>query len=445
MVFAGLSFLVFVFPLVTVLHQFLPPKYRNLLLISASLFFYAWGDVSYIPLLLFISIINFYLGILIQKRKHAKILLLLGIILDIGILAYYKYFAFFMQQFGFPLNYEIRLPLGISFFTFQTVSYIIDIYRKDVDADQNLLDYLTYILMFPQLIAGPIVRYSDIAVELKDRKLNSSQMELGMAQFTAGLAAKVLIANTLAIVFEQANSYSSSFASLVVVLSIGMQYYFDFAGYSLMAIGMGNMLGFHFPVNFNLPYSAHSATTFWRRWHITLGTWFREYVYIPLGGNRVGKTRQIFNIMLVWALTGFWHGASWNFLAWGLYFGLVMLFEKFFLHKYLKEGHILSHIYGLFVIFIGWYFVGYQNLKLALQKIIALFSFQFTSYDLYILQFAIVPVLLSILLCIPKTIHFFEKLIEQPIPRSIITLALLLLSIASLVSSGYNPFLYFRF
>lgn len=445
MVFAGLSFLIFVFPIVTIIHQFLPAKYRNLLLITASLFFYAWGDFTYIPLLLFISLINFYLGILIQKNKHAKALLIFGIFLDIGILAYYKYFAFFLQQLNFELSYEIRLPLGISFFTFQTLSYIIDVYRKDVKADNNIIDYLSYILMFPQLIAGPIVRYSDIAVELKNRTLKPEQMELGMVQFAAGLAAKVLLANTFAIVFEQANAYSSSFASLVVVISIGMQYYFDFAGYSLMAIGMGNMLGFHFPINFNLPYSSYSATTFWRRWHITLGTWFREYVYIPLGGNRVGRARQIFNIMLVWTLTGFWHGASWNFLAWGMYFGLLLLLEKFVLHKFLKEGKLLSHFYGLFVIFIGWYFVGYQDLSIALQKIKGLFSLQFAISDLYILQFSIIPIILSILLCVPKIIHFFEKLVNSTFARTFITLTLLFLSIASLVSSAYNPFLYFRF
>lgn len=212
-----------------------------------------------------------------------------------------------------------------------------------------------------------------------------------------------------------------------------------------MAIGMGNMLGFHFPTNFNLPYSAYSATTFWRRWHITLGTWFREYVYIPLGGNRVSKPRQVLNIMVVWSLTGFWHGASWNFLVWGIYFGLVLLFEKFVLHKHLKEGKILSHLYGLFVIFIGWYFVGYQEVGMAFLKIRELFSFQVLRSDLYILQFSAIPILLSILLCIPKFIHFMEAQMEHSMRRTILTLTLLILSIASLVSSGYNPFLYFRF
>lgn len=444
MVFAGLTFLVFVFPLVTLVHQVLPKKYRNLFLISASLFFYAWGDISYIPLLLLISAVNYYIGKKIKENKRAKAYLVLGIVLDMGILAYYKYFAFFAEQF-FHMEYSIRLPLGISFFTFQTVSYIIDVYRRDIEAETSLPDYLTYILMFPQLIAGPIVRYSDIALELKERTLDKSRMEQGMMQFAAGLAAKVLIANNFAIVFEQANAYTSSFASLVTMLSIGMQYYFDFAGYSLMAIGMGNMLGFRFPVNFDLPYSAYSATTFWRRWHITLGTWFREYVYIPLGGNRVSKLRQVFNIMLVWALTGFWHGASWNFLVWGLYFGLIMIFEKFVLHKYLKEGRVLSHLYGLFVIFLGWYFVGYQDLGMAIQKIIVLFSFQTAASDWYVLQFSTVPILLSIILCIPRVIHFLEHAAEHTLARTAMTLTLILLSIASLVSSGYNPFLYFRF
>ncbi len=444
MVFAGLSFLIFVFPIVILLHNLLPAKYRNAFLLFASIFFYAWGDIKYIPLLLFISIMNFVLGLQIQKTNN-KVYLIIGLVLDVGILLYYKYFAFFMQQLGIALPYEIRLPLGISFFTFQTLSYLIDVYRKDIVADNNIIDYLTYILMFPQLIAGPIVRYSNIAVELKNRQISNTNLEKGMVQFILGLSAKVLLANHFATLFTQANAYHSSFASLVVVLSIGMQYYFDFAGYSLMAIGMGNMMGFSFPINFNMPYSAYSATTFWRRWHITLGTWFKEYVYIPLGGNRVSILRQICNIVVVWSLTGFWHGASWNFLVWGFYFAVVLLFEKFYLHKFLKENSALSHLYGLVVIFIGWYFVGYTDLQLAIQKIGELFAMKLFSYDLYLLQISIIPIFISVALCIPKVCTILQKLLQCTYCKTIVCIALLLLSIASLVSSGFNPFLYFRF
>lgn len=444
MVFAGLSFLIFVFPIVILLHNLLPAKYRNAFLLFASIFFYAWGDIKYIPLLLFISIMNFVLGLQIQKTNN-KVYLIIGLVLDVGILLYYKYFAFFMQQLGIALPYEIRLPLGISFFTFQTLSYLIDVYRKDIVADNNIIDYLTYILMFPQLIAGPIVRYSNIAVELKNRQISNTNLEKGMVQFILGLSAKVLLANHFATLFTQANAYHSSFASLVVVFSIGMQYYFDFAGYSLMAIGMGNMMGFNFPINFNMPYSAYSATTFWRRWHITLGTWFKEYVYIPLGGNRVSILRQICNIVVVWNLTGFWHGASWNFLVWGFYFAVVLLFEKFYLHKFLKENSVLSHLYGLVVIFIGWYFVGYTDLQLAIQKIGELFAMKLFSYDLYLLQISIIPIFISVALCIPKVCTILQKLLQCTYCKTIVCIALLLLSIASLVSSGFNPFLYFRF
>ncbi|MDY5731064.1 MAG: MBOAT family O-acyltransferase [Eubacteriales bacterium] len=444
MVFAGLSFLIFVFPIVILLHNLLPAKYRNAFLLFASIVFYAWGDIKYIPLLLFISIMNFVLGLQIQKTNN-KVYLIIGLVLDVGILLYYKYFAFFMQQLGITLPYEIRLPLGISFFTFQTLSYLIDVYRKDIVADNNIIDYLTYILMFPQLIAGPIVRYSNIAVELKNRQISNTNLEKGMVQFILGLSAKVLLANYFATLFTQANAYHSSFASLVVVLSIGMQYYFDFAGYSLMAIGMGNMMGFSFPINFNMPYSAYSATTFWRRWHITLGTWFKEYVYIPLGGNRVSILRQICNIVVVWSLTGFWHGASWNFLVWGFYFAVVLLFEKFYLHKFLKENSVLSHLYGLIVIFIGWYFVGYTDLQLAIQKIAELFAMKLFSYDLYLLQISIIPIFISVALCIPKVCTILQKLLQCTYCKTIVCIALLLLCIASLVSSGFNPFLYFRF
>ncbi len=444
MVFAGLSFLIFVFPIVILLHNLLPAKYRNAFLLFASIVFYAWGDIKYIPLLLFISIMNFVLGLQIQKTNN-KVYLIIGLVLDVGILLYYKYFAFFMQQLGIALPYEIRLPLGISFFTFQTLSYLIDVYRKDIVADNNIIDYLTYILMFPQLIAGPIVRYSNIAVELKNRQISNTNLEKGMVQFILGLSAKVLLANHFATLFTQANAYHSSFASLVVVFSIGMQYYFDFAGYSLMAIGMGNMMGFSFPINFNMPYSAYSATTFWRRWHITLGTWFKEYVYIPLGGNRVSILRQICNIVVVWSLTGFWHGASWNFLVWGFYFAVVLLFEKFYLHKFLKENSVLSHLYGLVVIFIGWYFVGYTDLQLAIQKIGELFAMKLFSYDLYLLQISIIPIFISVALCIPKVCTILQKLLQCTYCKTIVCIALLLLSIASLVSSGFNPFLYFRF
>lgn len=445
MVFAGLSFLIFFFPTVIVIHNLINQKYKNLFLLVASLIFYAWGDIRYIPLLLFISLIHYVLCLNIKKYKKFK--LAICIILDLGFLFYYKYMGFIFEQIGLTnIASNISLPLGISFFTFQSMSYVIDVYRGDVESEKSFINYLSYILMFPQLIAGPIVRYTDVKQNLNNRQISANKLELGTLQFIIGLASKVLLANKFAYIFSNANTYNSSFASFVVIFATGMQYYFDFAGYSLMAIGMGNMLGFDFPQNFNHPYSAYSVSDFWRRWHITLGTWFREYVYIPLGGNRKGLIRHIINISIVWLLTGFWHGASWNFIVWGLYFAIMLIFEKYLLKNFLHKNSILSHIYALIVIFIAWAFVGYNDLNMAIYRIKLLFSFVIEKTDIYLLQLSIIPILISIILCIPKVINAMEDyLIKNGLVRIVICATLLIICIANLVSAGFNPFLYFRF
>ena len=368
MIFSSIPFLFFFFPLFILLYFTLPFKYKNHILLLFSLIFYAWGEPIYILLMIFSSIVDFINGKNIEKykddNKKKKIYLIISIIINISLLGFFKYADFFIKVINNILNLDIPLlklglPIGISFFTFQTMSYSIDVYRGDVKAEKDFLTFMTYVCMFPQLIAGPIVRYETVSSELHKRDINFKKFADGFTRFLRGLFKKVLIANNIGLLFTLITSSEvnelSIMTEVLAIVSYAFQIYFDFSGYSDMAIGMGNMCGFTFLENFNYPYISKSITEFWRRWHISLSSWFKDYVYIPLGGSRVNILKNIRNILIVWILTGFWHGASWNFIFWGLYYGILLLLEKFVLKKYIdKLPDFVKHIYTIVLLFIGW-------------------------------------------------------------------------------------------
>ena len=354
MVFSSLLFLFLFLPAVLLLYLIAPKKGKNLVLFFMSLIFYAWGEPIYITLMLFSTVLDYTNGILVDKflnegkKKPAQIALLVSIVVNLGLLGFFKYSGL-----------DLPLPIGISFYTFQTMSYTIDVYRRKVEVQKNIIDFGTYVTLFPQLIAGPIVRYETVAKELSHRTVTNGMIAEGIRQFLMGLGKKVLLANQIGSLWEhyqvQIGGELSVFGAWIGMSAFAFQIYFDFSGYSDMAIGLGKLFGFHFPENFHYPYEATSMTDFWRRWHMTLGTWFREYVYIPLGGNRQGIKKQIRNIAIVWLLTGIWHGASLNFMYWGIYFGVLLILEKLFYGSYLEKApRVIRHLYGILLIWIGW-------------------------------------------------------------------------------------------
>ena len=377
MVFSDLFFL-FVFLPVFALCYLLLKRHRNAVLVLFSLVFYAWGEPVYVLLMLASVVVNYFVGLGIEKK--GKTALVVGLIFNLGVLAVFKYANFFIANFYAligclgtsnlsPLTFHLSLPIGISFYTFQSISYLIDVYRKTTPAQHSFKNLLLYISMFPQLIAGPIVRYGTIAAEITERHVNSQDLAEGMMRFLRGLGKKVILANQLSEISSQLLTGSgleslSTLGSWVGILAFTLQIYFDFSGYSDMAIGIGRCLGFHFNENFDHPYCCDSITDFWRRWHISLGTFFRDYLYIPMGGNR---RHQAFNILIVWMLTGFWHGASWNFLLWGLFYGLIVMLEKYTLLKVIKRiSKVLLHVYSLLLVIIGWgifYFEDFGQMK----------------------------------------------------------------------------------
>ena len=391
MIFSSIPFLFFFFPLFILLYFTLPFKYKNHILLLFSLIFYAWGEPIYILLMIFSSIVDFINGKNIEKHKDdnkkKKIYLIISIIINISLLGFFKYADFFIKVINNILNLDIPLlnlglPIGISFFTFQTMSYSIDVYRGDVKAEKDFLTFMTYVCMFPQLIAGPIVRYETVSSELHKRDINFKKFADGFTRFLRGLFKKVLIANNIGLLFTLITSSEvndiSIMTGVLAIVSYAFQIYFDFSGYSDMAIGMGNMCGFTFLENFNYPYISKSITEFWRRWHISLSSWFKDYVYIPLGGSRVNILKNIRNILIVWILTGFWHGASWNFIFWGLYYGILLLLEKFVLKKYIdKLPDFVKHIYTIVLVFIGWMIFAFDDSKYLFEFIKALTSNKF--------------------------------------------------------------------
>ncbi|MBQ3404374.1 MAG: MBOAT family protein, partial [Oscillospiraceae bacterium] len=366
MVFSSTVFLCGFLPAVLIIYYLCPLCVRNLFLLVASLIFYAWGEPVYVLIMLFTILFDYGAGLLIEKAEGGakrKALLALTVIVNLGILCFFKYTDFAIETanslFGTAVSYmRLALPIGISFYTFQTLSYVVDVYRGNVRAQHRIVDFAMYVTMFPQLIAGPIVRYSDIEHQLSGREVTAERFSKGVFRFIIGLGKKVLLANQIGLLWDEVYALGGDMSALTAwlgALAFTFQIYFDFSGYSDMAVGIGGMLGFDFPENFRYPYESKSITEFWRRWHMTLGTWFREYLYIPLGGNRKGIARQILNLLIVWSLTGLWHGAGWNFVLWGLYFFVILVAEKLFLLMLLQRcPKWVGHVYALLLIILGW-------------------------------------------------------------------------------------------
>lgn len=463
MIFSSIPFLFFFFPLFILLYFTLPFKYKNYILLLFSLIFYAWGEPIYILLMIFSSIVDFINGKNIEKykddNKKKKIFLIISIIINISLLGFFKYADFFIKVINNILYLDIPLlnlglPIGISFFTFQTMSYSIDVYRGDVKAEKDFLTFMTYVCMFPQLIAGPIVRYETVSNELHKRDINFKKFADGFTRFLRGLFKKVLIANNIGLLFTLITSSEvnelSIMTGILAIASYAFQIYFDFSGYSDMAIGMGNMCGFTFLENFNYPYISKSITEFWRRWHISLSSWFKDYVYIPLGGSRVNILKNIRNILVVWILTGFWHGASWNFIFWGLYYGILLLLEKFVLKKYIdKLPDFVKHIYTIILVFIGWMIFAFDDSKYLFAFIKALTSNKFvdSAFLYYFKNYFLILVIATVfsLPVYPKVKEKMNNIIFTSLLSISIYVILFIITLSYLVSDTYNPFLYFRF
>ena len=465
MLFSSISFLYYFLPCVLIIYFCTPKKFKNIILLLSSLLFYFYGEPVYI-LVMIGSIISGYIhGLLINKyKKYKKIFLITSITISLGLLILFKYSNFIIDNINSIFNAKfallnLALPIGISFYTFQILSYVIDVYNEKVAVQKSLIKLATYVSLFPQLIAGPIVRYSDIEKELSNRMHSFENMALGIRRFVIGLAKKILIANQLgeiSNIFLQTDETSVIFYWMYGI-AFCLQIYFDFSAYSDMAIGLGKMFGFHFLENFNYPYISKSITEFWRRWHISLSTWFRDYVYIPLGGNRVGKLKLLRNIFVVWCLTGIWHGANWTFIIWGLMFGILLIIEKIFLLKALdKIPKIFRHIYVLFVVMISFIIFNATDIRQAIYQIKGLFGVNgetiINSYTLYYLKSYLVIFIIAIIGSTPLLKNIIEKLKQRSKINKIINLfepiaimALLLISTAYLVDNSYNPFLYFRF
>ncbi len=456
----------FVFlPVVLAVYYVLPRKFRNTFLLISDLVFYGWGEPVMVLLMLFSIVINYIAGLLIartESKKNKKLILVLSVIIDLGILGFFKYAGFITENLNVVLPFlnipkiSIPLPIGISFYTFQIMSYTIDVYREDTEAQKNIVAFGTYVSLFPQLIAGPIVRYRDVDIQLGNRRESIEQFSRGVRLFVLGLAKKVLLANPMGELWDTLRETQNSGAAgaWVGVIAFSFQIYFDFSGYSDMARGLGNMLGFEFLENFNYPYISKSITEFWRRWHISLGTWFREYLYIPLGGNRRGKMRTLLNLLTVWLLTGLWHGASWNFVLWGLYFGILLIIEKLFLLKALSRlPSFVSHIYSLFFIVFGWVIFYFADdvggLSAMLEFIPRLFSGGFISADaLAVIKGSVLLLAAACIASTPIIRKTYMKLRERKgfVAAEVIAVAVILVfSTASIVGDSYNPFLYFKF
>ena len=465
MVFSSILFL-FYFLLITVLlYRLAPKKLKNFVLFVCSLVFYAWGEPVYVFLMLFSITLNYVSGLIIsginKNKKKRKKVLLISCGINILLLAFFKYTPFLVECFNSisPLKIPVlhlALPVGISFYTFQAMSYIIDVYRKDVPAQKNFIDFGTYVALFPQLIAGPIVRYRTIANQLKKRTESIDKFIEGFNRFVVGLAKKVLIANNVGMLWDSIHALNTSSMSVATAwlgcAAFTLQIYFDFSGYSDMAIGLGKMFGFNFNENFNYPYISKSVTEFWRRWHISLSTWFKEYVYIPLGGNRAGIKRMYFNIMVVWLLTGIWHGAGFNFLFWGIYYGVILIIEKKFILKRIEKiPAFIQHIYAIVLVMFGWVLFSADNLGGALKYMTVMLGFGAKGFSdatfSYYLGGYIFILIVGLIASLPKPREVFVRFARgnRYILVPVCTMILLIICTAYLVDATYNPFLYFRF
>ena len=468
MVFSSTIFLCVYLPLVLLGYYICPKKGRNLFLLIASLVFYAWGEPKYVFLMIFSILVNYIFGRLMDKhrenKKRLKLMLVLSVVIDIGLLSVFKYTDFIITNVNaiFGANFDllnIALPIGISFYTFQAMSYTIDVYRDDVRVQKNLIDFGMYITMFPQLIAGPIVRYADVQDQLAERSVTTADFSEGIMRFVVGLGKKVLLANQMGAVWSEIYALGGDVSALMAwtgAIAYTFQIYFDFSGYSDMAIGLGRMFGFKFPENFRYPYQSVSITDFWRRWHITLSTWFKEYLYIPLGGNRRGLTRQALNLLIVWSLTGFWHGAGWTFIFWGIYHGFFNVLERCFLGKWLKQEKFrpLAHIYAVFVVLIGWIFFRADTIGQAFSFI----RYMFVPHSAVVLMERYMNRKLwmflaaALLACGPVQWFWMKwkgRVLAQDGSVTVTSwigyMAILWFSILLLVNNTYNPFIYFRF
>ena len=441
-------------------YYILPKRFRNAFLLLANLVFYGWGEPVFIIVMLISVAVNYVCALLIEKRpQRKKPYLIISLVISLGLLAVFKYTGFVSDilrafpPFAWMPHIKIPLPIGISFYTFQTLSYTIDVYRGDTKAQKSIVSLGTYISFFPQLIAGPIVRYRDIAEQLDGRKENLMQFADGVKIFIVGLAKKVLIANQTGVLWEALKGGNNGIlASWVGIIAFAFQIYFDFSGYSDMAVGLGKMFGFEFMRNFEYPYISKSITEFWRRWHISLSTWFRDYVYIPLGGNRCSLPRVIFNLFAVWFLTGLWHGASANFIAWGLYYFVLLVLEKYVYGKYLdKLPSVLKHIYAIALILIGWTIFSFDDWGQLVNYIGTLFSLSggIITRDALSNVISYLPLLIAAAVAsLPLAKNIYNRVKNQKwvmAAEIIFCAAVLLLCTASLVNQSYNPFLYFRF
>ena len=465
MIFSSIPFLYYFLPIVLIAYFIVPQKLKNFVLLVSSLFFYAWGEPRYVFLMAFTILLGYIFGLLIEKnrgRKIAKVYCAVSTIISLSFLAYFKYADFFISNFNAVTGMDIKLlrialPIGISFYTFQIISYTIDVYRG-TEAQRNLISLGAYISMFPQLIAGPIIRYEDINKQLNERTHSAEMAAEGVRRFIIGLCKKIFIANQfgeLIVVFRASKDLSVLYFWMYLV-SVALQLYFDFSGYSDMAIGLGKIFGFKFMENFNYPYIAKSITDFWRRWHISLGTWFKDYVYIPLGGNRVGNGRQIFNIFVVWFLTGFWHGAAWNFILWGLYFAVLLIIEKVWLLKYLKKNAFLSHIYVLVFALLSFVIFNAESVHAIATDFGGLFGAGgiplVSAEAVYYLRNYAVLFIMGIIGATPLVKNVVLKISANEggqkivnVLEPIVLFVFLIVMTAYLVDGSFNPFLYFRF
>ena len=467
MLFSSVSFLYYFLPITLVLYFVSKDKYKNIILLLASLFFYFYGEPKYTVLMLISAFSAYIPGILIEKfreKGYSKLFLVSGLVVSLGILIVFKYMDFIIKNINYISNSNIKLlrlvlPIGISFYTFQGLSYIVDVYKKDAKVCRSFVDFATYVCLFPQLIAGPIVRYTTIEDELKNRTHSFDKFAYGVNRFVVGLAKKVILANNLGMIVDimTKSNEKSVLSYWMVAIFFSLQIYYDFSGYSDMAIGLGRMFGFDFLENFNYPFISKSIKEFWRRWHISLSSFFRDYVYIPLGGNRVSRGRWIFNLLIVWSLTGLWHGDSWNFILWGLYFAILLIIENLFLQNILsKLPALIQHIYAKFFIIISFVIFNNENIKDLWSSLYNMFNFRgldlYNNFSTYYLKSYTVLLIVSVIGATPILKNIIQKINKNVTGQKVIStinpilnIVLLVVVTAYLIDGSFNPFLYFRF